>query len=282
VTVDRPGRVEGRVAIVTGAGATPGPGMGTGRAAAILLAREGARVAVVALHADRADETVRMIRDEGGEAITVTANVATDDGAAAMTAATVDAWGTVDILVNNIGVGSFGDVTQCTEAEWDRTFDTNLRTAFLASKHAIPVMAERGRGSIVNVASIAAHRAVGHPAYSASKGAMTALTVDMAYSHGRQGIRVNSIAPGHIDTPLLRSTQQPGPATDLANALRTETTLLGTDGDGWDVGHAVVFLASDEARWITGVALPVDGGIMAVAPLLLAGRFRSVPGPADA
>jgi NAD(P)-dependent dehydrogenase (short-subunit alcohol dehydrogenase family) len=193
-----------------------------------------------------------------------------------MVEATLDAFDGLDILVNNIGVASFSDVVGCSEEEWDRTLDVSLRTAFLASKYAVPVMIERGGGAIVNVSSIVASRGTGHLAYSVAKGGMQALTVDMAYAHGRQGIRVNAVAPGHIVTPLLYSVVGEGPETQFADRLRAESCLLGTQGTAWDVAWAVCFLASDEARWITGATLPVDGGVMAVTPLMMAERLRAV------
>ena len=276
---ERTGRVEGKVAIVTGAGSTPGPGIGTGRAAAVLLAREGARVLLVDLHPERAEETRELIAGEGGESAVLGADIATDEGCRAMVAAAVDAFGTVDILVNNIGMASVGTVVDTTEEAWDRAFDVNLRTAFLASKHAVPVMAAQGAGAVVNVASVSALRGDGTLAYSAAKGGLIAMTVDMAYSHGRQGIRVNAIAPGHLTTPNVAAAYGPGPRMDSVNTLRNEAGLLGTEGNGWDVGWAALFLASDEARWITGVTLPVDSGVLSVTPLLMAEHLRAVPAP---
>jgi NAD(P)-dependent dehydrogenase (short-subunit alcohol dehydrogenase family) len=278
--MDRQGRVEEKVAIVTGAGSTPGPGVGTGKASAIVLAREGARVMLVDIHPDRAEETKAIIETEGGTASVFEADVRRASDCEAMVRATVEAFGSLDILVNNIGVASFSDVTKCGEEEWDQTLDVSLRTAFLASKYTVRTMIEHGRGgAIVNVSSIVASRGTGHLAYSAAKGGMQALTVDMAYSHGRQGIRVNAVAPGHIVTPLLYSVVGRGPEPDFADALRAESCLLGTQGTGWDVAGAVVFLASDEARWITGATIPVDGGVMSVTPLMMAGPMRSVPAP---
>lgn len=275
----RPGRVEGKVAIVTGAGSTPGPGVGTGKASAILLAREGAAVVLVDIVAEQADDTRRTIEAEGGRAIVVQADATRSEDCRAVVDTAVAEFGGVDILVNNIGRAALGTVVDITEEEWDRSFDINLRTTFLASKHAIPAMEARGGGAIVNVCSISAVRGDGTAAYSAAKGAMLALTVDMAYSHGRQGIRVNAVAPGHITTPMVHSVQQPGPQANFMDAMRREAGLLGTAGDGWDVGHAVTFLASDDARWITGVLLPVDSGVLSVTPLLMAGHLRSVPAP---
>ena len=277
--VERAGRVEGKVAIVTGAGSTPGPGIGTGKASAVVLAREGASVLLVDLFPARADETKAMIEAEGGRAEVFAADCTKAADCEAMVAAAVEAFGTVDILVNNIGRAALGTVVDTTEEAWDQALDINLRTAFLASKFAVPVMADKGSGAIVNISSISAVRGDGTLAYSAAKGALLAMTIDMAYSHGRQGIRVNAIAPGHITTPMVHSVQNPGPHAEFMDTMRKEAGLLGTPGDGWDVGWAVGFLASDEARWITGVLLPVESGVLAVTPLLMAGHLRGVPAP---
>jgi NAD(P)-dependent dehydrogenase (short-subunit alcohol dehydrogenase family) len=277
--VERPGRVEGKAAIVTGAGSTPGPGVGTGKAIAVVLAREGASVLLVDLHPERAEETRRLIEDEGGKAEVFRADVTRATDAEAMVAAAVEAFGTVDVLVNNIGLASLGTVVDLEEEAWDRALDVNLRTAFLASKYAVPVMAAQGSGAIVNVSSISAVRGDGTLAYSAAKGGLNAMTVDMAYTHGRQGIRVNAVAPGHITTPMVHSVSAPGPRAEFMDAMRNEAGLLGTPGTGWDVAHAAAFLAGDEARWITGVTLPVDSGVLSVTPLMMAPHLRSVPEP---
>ena len=277
--VERPGRVEGKVAIVTGAGSTPGPGVGTGKASAVVLAREGAAVLLVDVVPERAEETRALIEAEGGRARVFAADCTDDAQCAAMVEAAVAAFGTLDILVNNIGRAAVGTVVDTSEEAWDGALDLNLRTAFLASKHAVPEMAARGGGSIVNICSISAVRGDGTVAYSAAKGGLLALTIDMAYSHGRQGIRVNAIAPGHITTPMVHSVQAPGPRAEFMDTMRREAGLLGTAGDGWDVGWAVGFLASDEARWITGVLLPVDAGVLSVTPLLMAQHLRAVPEP---
>jgi NAD(P)-dependent dehydrogenase (short-subunit alcohol dehydrogenase family) len=275
----RRGRVEGKAAIVTGAGSTPGPGVGTGKASAIVLAREGAKVMLVDMYGERAEDTQRIIHEEGGTAEVFVADVTRAPDCQTMVRASVDAFGSVDVLVNNIGVGSTSTILGCTEEEWDEALDVNLRTAFLASKFTVPVMIEQGGGAIVNVSSIVAVRGTGHLAYSVAKGGMQALTVDMAYSHGRQGIRVNAVAPGHILTPLLYSVLGQGPESKQAEDLRVASCPLGTHGTGWDVAAAVVFLASDEARWITGATLPVDGGVMGVTPLMMAEQLRGVPVP---
>jgi NAD(P)-dependent dehydrogenase (short-subunit alcohol dehydrogenase family) len=277
--VQRPGRVDGKVAIVTGAGSVPGPGIGTGKATAVVLAREGARVVLADLFADRAEQTRELIESEGGTALVFAADCTKAAECEAMVTAAVDAFGTVDILVNNIGRASLGTVVDTTEEAWDQAFAINLRTAFLASKFAVPVMAAQGSGSIVNIASISALRGDGTLAYSAAKGGLVAMTIDMAYSHGRQGIRVNAIAPGHITTPMVHSVSAPGPRAEFMDQMRSQAGLLGTPGDGWDVGWAATFLASDEARWITGAVLPVESGVLSVTPLLMAGHLRAVPEP---
>ncbi len=277
--MERRGRVQGKVAIVTGAGSTPGPGIGTGKASAVVLAREGARVLLVDMYPERAEQTRRLIVDEGGRAEVFAGDLTRSADAEAMVRAASDAFGPLDILVNNIGRAQVGTVVDTTEEAWDQAMDINLRTAFLASKFAVPAMAGHGGGSIVNVASISALRGDGTVAYSAAKGAMVAMTVDMAYSHGRQGIRVNAVAPGHITTPMVLSVSAPGPKADFMNQMRSEAGLLGTPGDGWDVGWAVGFLASDEARWITGAVLPVESGVLSVTPLMMAPHLRAVQEP---
>lgn len=277
--MERSGRVDGKVAVVTGAGSTPGPGVGTGKASAILLAREGAKVVLVDIAPERARETADVIEGEGGECLVIGADATKSDECRRVVDTAVDTFGGLDILVNNIGRAAVGTVVDISEDEWDRSLDINLRTTFLASKYAIPAMVSGGGGAIVNVCSISAVRGDGTAAYSAAKGGMLALTVDMAYSHGRDGIRVNAVAPGHITTPMVHSVQQPGPHAEFMDAMRREAGMLGTSGDGWDVGHAVTFLASDDARWITGVLLPVDSGVLSVAPLLMAGHLRAIPDP---
>ncbi|MQY26203.1 SDR family NAD(P)-dependent oxidoreductase [Nocardia aurantia] len=277
----RTGRVEGKVAIVTGAGSTPGPGIGTGKATAVALAREGASVLLVDVAPERAELTRELIEESGGKAAVFAGDLTKAADAEAMVRTAVDTFGTLDILVNNIGRAAVGTVVDTEEADWDRTFDINLRTAFLASKYSVPVMAEKGAGSIVNISSISALRGDGTIAYSAAKGALQAMTVDMAYSHGRQGIRVNAVAPGHITTPMVLSVSAPGSRAEFMNTMRSEAGLLGTPGDGWDVAWAAAFLASDEARWITGVTLPVESGVLTVTPLMMAPHLRGVPEPAE-
>lgn len=269
------GWVEGKVAVVTGAGSTPGPGMATGRGCAIVLADEGAAVLVADIEPDRAEETRDIIESRGGRAAVFVGDIGKAADCEAMIGAAVRAFGTVDILVNNIGVSVPGNVADMSEQNWQRVHQLSLKTMFLASKSAVPIMAAQRRGSIVNISSIAATRGGNYVGYAAAKGGVDALTVDMAYSHGRQGIRVNAIAPGHITTPLLFSVVGVNAESEYRQRLAAASSLLGTNGDGWDVGRAAAFLAGDRARWITGVVLPVDGGATAVTPLLMAPWLRA-------
>lgn len=267
------------MAVVTGAGSTPGPGMATGRATALVLAQEGAAVVVADIADDRAEETAALITEAGGTAVVHVGDTSVAADCEAMVATAVDVFGGLDVLVNNIAGTQRGDVVSTTEDDWDRVLTTSLRTAFLAGKAAVPAIAGRGGGAIVNIGSIAAERGTGNVAYSAAKGGLHAMTVDMAYAHGRQGIRVNTVSPGHITTPLMFSNLGVTPETLHRQRMAAASNLLGTEGTGWDVAHAVAFLAGDEARWITGVTLPVDGGVLAVTPLLMAGPLRAVGAP---
>jgi len=253
----------GKVAIVTGGGAA-GDGIGNGRAAAILLARAGVSVLVVDRKGDLAEGTVRMIEGEGGTAAAFEADVTKDEDCAAMVADAVSRFGRLDLLDNNVGVGSLGNVVDEDPLRWERVMRINVGSMFLASKHAIPAMLGSGNGgAIVNVASIAALLPAGRTAYSASKGAVISLTKAMAADHGRQGIRVNCVAPGPVHTPMVQV--DPGMDDEVREARR-RASLLGIEGTGWDVGHAVRFLLSDHARYITGHTLVVDGGTVLRGP----------------
>lgn len=251
----------GRVAIVTGGGAA-GDGIGNGRAAAILLAQAGALVVVVDRRLELAQGTVGMVAAGGGQALAVTADVTNEDQCQAMVAAAVDAWGRVDILVNNVGIGSRGSVVTGAVDDWGRVMEVNVTSMMLASRSVLPMMETQGSGAIVNISSISALRPRGLTAYSTSKGAVIALTQAMAVDHGPQGIRVNAVAPGPVRTPMVG-----GDGMDPAVAdTRRRASVLGIEGSGWDVGAAVRFLASDEARYITGQVLVVDGGVTLRGP----------------
>jgi len=251
----------GKVAIVTGGGAA-GDGIGNGRAAAILLARAGTRVVVVDRDAGLAKRTVEMIGAVGGEAIALSADVTRAADCAAMVEATLDRFGRLDFLDNNVGIGSRGTVVDESEESWRRLMTVNVDSMFLAAKHAIPAMRRTGAGAIVNVSSISALRPRGLTAYSVSKGAVIALTKAMAVDHGAEGIRVNCVAPGPVYTPMV---YQHGMSPAAREGRRMASTL-GIEGTGWDIGHAVRFLLSDFARYITGHVLVVDGGTTLTAP----------------
>ena len=247
--------LDGKVAIVTGGGAA-GNGIGNGRAAAILLAKAGARVVVVDRAAELAARTVAMIEALGGKAIGCEADVTKPEDCRAMVEAALDRFGRLDLLDNNVGIGSRGSVVEESQETWRRVMQVNVETMFLVAKHAIPAMIRAGGGAIVNVSSISALRPRGLTAYSASKGAVIALTRAMAVDHGPDGIRVNCVAPGPVYTPMV---YQRG-MSEEARARRRQASILGIEGTGWDVGRAVRFLLSDHARYVTGQTLVVDGG----------------------
>jgi len=252
--------LDGKVAIVTGAGSRDS-GIGNGRAATILLAREGARVGLIDAVPEWAAETLRMIESEGGTALVTTADVTDSEACRAAVGAVVEAWGRLDILVNNVGVGGPpGTAVEVDPEEWDRAMRVNVASMMLMAKHAIPELLKQGGGAIVNLASVAGLQG-GHPTllYPTTKAAVIGLTRAMAAHHGPDGIRVNAIAPGMVYTPMVYSRGM----TQEMREERRRRSLLQTEGTGWDVGAAVVYLASDDARWVTGIVLPVDAGASA-------------------
>lgn len=254
------GRLSGKVAIVTGAGSR-GKGIGNGRAAAVLLARHGAKVALVDLNPDWAEETARLVAAEGGVSQIYDGDVSDPATCEAIVERTMAGFGRIDILVNNVGVtGPRGDAVEVDVGSWDEAMRINVASMMLMSKYVIPEMVKTGGGSIINLTSVAGLRG-GHPSllYPTSKSAVIGLTRAMAAHHGRCGIRVNCIAPGTVYTPMVTSRGM----SDEMRLARAGVTLLGTEGTGWDIGYGVLFLASDEARWITGVTLPIDGGASA-------------------
>ncbi len=257
-------RLDGKVAIVTGAGSS-GPGYGTGKATAILFAREGAEVLLVDREVDRAEETGTIISGFGGNASVFEADVTSSDACSDMVEAAIGRYGKLDILMNNVAVIKTGTVVDVDEDDWDTAMEVNLKGMMLTSKHAIPRMVETGGGSIINIASVEAVRSGTFAAltpYSVSKGGVITLTLAMAVQHGRQNIRVNCILPGYIYTPMV--------ATHLSEEMRTlrkNGAPLGTEGTAWDISNASLFLASDDAQWITGLIMPVDAGLLAASPL---------------
>jgi len=257
-------RLSDKVAIVVGGGQTPGETIGNGRATALLFAREGARVLVADSILRSAEETCAMIAAEGGDASAVEADITREDDCRRMIEACVERYGRLDILHNNAGIGAGDSGVQHVEiAAFERIFRVNLEGALLTSKHALPVMREQGAGVITNVSSIASIAAATNLiAYKTSKAALKALTQAMAMANARHGIRVNAILPGLINTPMAIEgvSAARGIAKDQLIAERDRQVPLGKMGSAWDVAHAALFLASDEAAFITGVLLPVDGG----------------------
>ena len=258
---ERSGRLEGKVAIVTGAGSS-GPGVGNGRATATLFAREGARVLLADLTVERAEETQQMIQAEGGVSSTIQADVTNAEDCRRMVEACIERYGRLDILDNNVGISRRGTVVEVSEADWDQVMSINVKSIVLASKYAIPHMVAAGGGSIINISSIAGLRAHSSTPYTASKAAVIGLTISMAADHGPDGIRTNCIAPGLVYTPMVAPRMD-----DDLRQIRSSAAPLRTEGTAWDVGNAALFLASDEARWINGVVLPVDAGLVVTSPV---------------
>jgi len=214
-----------------------------------------------------AEATLATIRKEGGRASLFTGDVTSNSDCQGMVAAAVAEYGKLNILINNVGISGPGSVTDVEEDFWDRVIDVNLKSVMLTSKHAIPKMIEAGGGAIVNLSSIVGLRAgsgrPSHP-YAASKGGIIGLSNSMAVHYGRDNIRVNCIAPGHIRSPMVARH-----STEEMLSLRRRAGPLGTEGTPWDVAWAALFLASEEARWVSGVTLPVDAGLLAATPLAM-------------
>ena len=248
------GRLKDKVAIVTGAGSR-GPGIGNGKAASVLFAREGAKVLCVDAQLDRAEETARAIAAEGGTAHAFAADVTRAADCKAMVEAALARWGGLDILHNNVGVESRLDLMETTEEEWDRVMAIDLKSMLLATQAAVPAMELRGAGAVVCVSSIAAMVGHGRTAYAAAKAGVIGFVTSVAVQLGPKGIRVNGIAPGQVWTPMV---ERLGPQ---ARERRRRASPLGTEGTGWDVGWGAVYLASDEARWVTGHILVIDAGL---------------------
>jgi NAD(P)-dependent dehydrogenase (short-subunit alcohol dehydrogenase family) len=259
-----PGRLDGKVAIITGAGQTPGDTIGNGRATALVFAREGARVLIVDRDEASARETEEKIRSERGESTTFGADVTRSEDCRAMTRTCVERYGRIDVLHNNVGIGA-GDSgpVHLTEEVWDRIHTVNLKSMFLTAKHVLPVMRRQASGVILNVSSIASICAVGMLAYKTSKAGVNALTHSLAIGNAEYGIRVNAILPGLMNTPMAIEgiSRERGMAKeDLIRARDAQVPLGRKMGTAWDVAYAALFLASDEAKFVTGVLLPVDGG----------------------
>lgn len=258
-------RVRDKVALVIGAGQTPGETVGNGRATAIMLAREGARVLVVDRALESAEETAEMIRGEGAEAAAWQADVVDESQMREAVSACVRKFGRVDLLHNNVGASlALGDATatELTVEAFDRIFQVNLRGMWLACKHALPLMREQRGGSIVNISSMAARSNYPYVGYKTTKIAVIGLTENLAGQNAQYGIRVNAILPGLMNTPMaIEARVAAGANREQIIAERDRQVPLGHKmGTAWDVAYAALFLHSDEARFITGVSLPVDGG----------------------
>jgi len=256
------GKLQGRVAIVFGAGSV-GEGWGNGKATAVTYAREGAKVVCIDIHAAAAENTARVIREEGGMAASHACDVTDAAQVDAVVSAAEREFGTIDILHNNVGMPTMGTVDELDQATWQSAFDINITSVFLTCKRVLPIMVRQQRGAIVNISSIAAVRYTGYPypAYYASKAAVNHFTVAIALEHAKNGIRANAIMPGMMDTPHIYQniSGQYASHEDMV-AQRAALCPMGRMGTGWDIANAAAFLASDEAQYITGVCLPVDGG----------------------
>jgi len=255
-------RLEGKVALVMGAGSA-GPGWGNGKATAVTYARNGAKVIAVDLHRHSVDETVSIIRDEGFEADALCGDVTSEGSVEAIVAEAIDRYGRIDILQNNVGTTVMGALEETTVESWDKVFDINVKTVFLACKHVLPHMMKRKSGAIVNISSLASMQINKYPyfSYYGSKAAVNQLTKGLAVHYAPHGIRVNAVLPGVMHTPLIY-TQIAGEFGSVEEMLaaRNAASPMGHMGDAWDIANASLFLASDEAKYVTGVILPVDGG----------------------
>ncbi|WP_019926664.1 SDR family NAD(P)-dependent oxidoreductase [Nocardia sp. BMG111209] len=274
------GRVAGKVAIVTGGGQADGPGIGTGKATAILLARHGADIVLVDREPARAELTRAEIEEAGGRAVVFAGDVTDSADCARAVHTALDRFGRLDVLINNVGVSQPGSILDTDEQTWDRMQQINLKSVYLMSRRAIPAMTAGGGGSIVNVSSIGALRAIGFAAYSAAKGGMISLSQEMAAAHGPQGIRVNVVVPGSVQTPRTKGASEKL-GQDLQRIRDTAAAVLPlgrvTVGTGWDIGWAALFFASDESQWITGQVLTADGGASVTLPAVALAGLR-LPG----
>ena len=257
-------RLAGKVAIVIGAGQTPGDTIGNGRATSILFAREGATVVAVDRRLESAQETVEAIAAEGGQAVAMATDATREDECRALFEAIMDMHGRVDVLHNNVGIGGAdAGPAHIEESTWDEILSVNLKSVIWPCKHVLPIMRAQKAGAIINVSSIAAVCATPIVAYKTSKAGINAYTQSLAVGNAKHGIRANVIMPGLIETPMAIegiSSQTGMPKEDLIRRRNAQVPLRGHMGTAWDVAHAALFLASDEAGFITGVELPVDGG----------------------
>jgi NAD(P)-dependent dehydrogenase (short-subunit alcohol dehydrogenase family) len=259
-------RLKDRVAIVVGAGQSPGEGIGNGRATALTFAREGAKVLCVDHNLASAQDTAAMIADAGGTAAAFKADVTKNAELKAMVADAQGRWGRIDVLHNNVGVslaGGDAELLDITEEAFDRCVAINLKSCILAAKHVLPIMRKQNGGVIINISSMAVITTYPYVAYKATKAAMVAFTEQLAYQNARYGIRANVILPGLMNTPMAvdtRAREFNKTRAEVEAERDSKVPLRKKMGTGWDVANAALFLASDEASFITGITLPVDGG----------------------
>ena len=257
-------RIKGKVAIVTGAGSV-GPGVGNGKAAAILYAREGGRVLLVDRVLEAAEQTKRDVVKEGGECSTFEADVSTSDGCKGIVERCIGTYGRVDILHNNVGIEIPGGIADYREEDWDRTMSVNLKSVFLMCKYVLPHMEEQGSGSIVNISSINAIRTLPalSGAYGASKAGVIALTREIAVEYASKGVRANAVLPGMMNTPFVAAALTEAWGGDVSEMMKLRDAAIptGKQGEAWDTANLALFLASDEAKYVTGAAMVVDGAL---------------------
>jgi len=261
------------VALVSGAGSRLSGEIGNGRATSIVMARQGAKVALLDHNREWALETKRTIDDEGGTSFVIEADATKEEDCQRAVRETVSRFGKLTILVNVVGVGgAMGDATTVDLAAWDRDMRINVTSMLLMSRHAIPEMRKVGRGAIVNISSVAGLMG-GNPSllYPTTKGAIIQMTRAMAAQHGRENIRINCVCPGMVYTPMVRR----GGMSAETRRARVNQNLMQKEGTGWDVGYALLFLCSKEAGWITGLIMPVDGGVSILWRLGIASKLTA-------
>lgn len=260
------GRVEGKSILLIGGGA-PEEGWSNGKAAAVVYAREGGHLVIADRDLEAAQRTVQAVRDEGGTAEAICADVTQSDDLAGLAAFSKDLYGRIDVLHNNVGIADTGGPVETTEASWNRLLEVNQTGVFLACKHVLPIMEEQGSGAIVNIGSVASLRWIGFPylAYTATKAAVLAMTQNIALQYASRGIRANCVLPGLMDTPMIRAplTSSYGGDVETMITARNGMSPTGRMGNAWDTAYAALYLASDEARYVNGTQLVVDGGLSA-------------------
>ena len=259
-------RLNNKVAIISGAGSS-GPGIGNGKATAILFAREGARVLLVDLHLDNVLETQKIIETEGNSSTFIDADISTSYRCKKVVGKCIKEYGKIDILHNNVGIEIAGKLTDFSEEDWDKTMTVNLKSVFLMCKNVLPQMESQKSGSIINISSINSIRTLPaiSGAYGASKAAINALTREIAVEYASMGIRANAILPGMMNTPFVINALTDAWGGDVQEMIRIRDEMCptGKQGEPWDVAYTALFLASDESKYITGATIVVDGGLTA-------------------